>query len=250
MSKAATKANSKKAMADGIRAVQRLEDRIGYSFKDKSLAAQAMTHSSYGDGRRKQANNEQLEFLGDRVLGLITSDRLYALSLDNEGSMARRLNALVRKEACARVGRAFGLGECLLLSPSEVRQGGRDKTSILGDACEALLGALYLDGGLEAAAKFYDTYWGEAIAKASRSGAKDPKTALQEKASAAGFGLPEYNVLEQSGPDHRPLFVIEVTVEGLGGAQGTGKSKKDAERFAAVHLLESWEKGMKADINE
>ncbi|MCF6276094.1 MAG: ribonuclease III [Robiginitomaculum sp.] len=219
-----------------------LETEIRLVFKDKHLIVKALTHPSYGDGRSKDPNYERLEFLGDRVLGLLTAERLFVLDTGNEGSMARRLNALVRKEACARVARRIDLGSYLLMSPSEVRQGGRDKTSILGDACEALLAAIYLDGGLESADKFYNEFWREELENVFKKNNKDPKTELQEKASASGYGLPEYSVAGRTGPDHRPLFVIEVDVPGLGAAKGTGKSKKDAERYAAQHLLENWPK--------
>ncbi len=217
-----------------------LEQEINYNFRDKPLIVKALTHSSYGDGRSGKKDNERLEFLGDRVLGLLTAEHLFFMDDRDEGSMARRLNALVRKEACARVARKIDLGSFLLISPSEVRQGGRDKTSILGDAMEALLAALYLDGGYEAVSTFYDTFWKDELQAITQKGTKDPKTALQERASATGHSLPTYTVIERSGPDHRPLFVIEVEVEGVGTAQGTGKSKKDAERFAARHLMESW----------
>jgi len=217
-----------------------LEKSINHEFKDKHIIEIALTHPSYGDGRVKGGNYERLEFLGDRVLGLLTAERLYARETSNEGSMARRLNALVRKEACARVARRVDLGAYLLMSPSEVRQGGRDKTSILGDACEALLAAIYIDGGLEAADRFFAEYWQDELENVFKKNNKDPKTELQEKASACGYGLPTYSVSERSGPDHRPLFVIEVDVPGLGTAKGTGKSKKDAERYAAQHLLENW----------
>ncbi len=217
-----------------------LEQDLGYVFKNKALAVTALTHSSYGDGRSKNSNNERLEFLGDRVLGLLTAEKLFEFTNGDEGSMARRLNALVRKETCARVARQVNLGAYLLISPSEARQGGRDKTSILGDACEAILAAIYLDGGFVAAQTFYDRFWYDEIAAVMAKSTKDPKTDLQEKASAYGYGLPAYSVIERSGPDHRPLFVIEVDIEGLGKARGTGKSKKDAERYAALHLLENW----------
>jgi len=219
-----------------------LEDRLGYHFKDKDLALRALTHSSYGDGRRQTRDNERLEFLGDRVLGLLTAEKLFIMSPEKEGGLARRLNALVRKETCARVARRLGVGEAMLISPSEERQGGREKVSILGDACEALIAAIYVDGGYPAIQNFYDAHWQDEVQKVISKAAKDPKTALQEKSSAQGGGLPEYIVLEQSGPDHRPLFVIEVRVENIGTAQGTGKSKKDAERYAAQHLLENWPK--------
>ncbi len=222
------------------RRLKALEGRIQYEFKDRSLALTALTHSSYGDGRRKENDNERLEFLGDRVLGLMTADKLYQVFVEDEGTLARRLNALVRKETCAKIARKIALGEALFMSISEERQGGRDKTSILGDACESLLAAIYLDGGIEAAWRFFDSFWSEEITQLSNISAKDPKTNLQEQASSSGGGTPVYKVLEKSGPDHRPLFVVEVSVADIGSALGTGKSKKDAERYAALHLLENW----------
>ena len=112
--------------------------------------------------------------------------------------------------------------------------------SILGDACEALIAAIYLDGGYSEAKNFYDRFWAPYLKEIVKSSAKDPKTELQERAMAGQHGLPDYQVTERSGPDHRPLFVVEVSVAGIGSAKGTGKSKRDAERFAAVHLLEGW----------
>ena len=227
-------------MSVKFRRLNGLEDRVGYIFNDKALALQALTHSSYGDGRREVQDNERLEFLGDRVLGLLTAEKLFQLNLDGEGAMAQRLNALVRKETCARVARKLGVGDALEISASEEKQGGRDKISILGDACEALLAAIYLDGGFTAAKDFYDTHWAEEIALVTASSMKDPKTALQEKAARGGGAQPVYTVVERSGPDHRPLFVVEVAVDKIGKAKGSGKSKKDAERYAAQHLLEDW----------
>jgi len=227
-------------MKPEYRRLQMLEKNIGYVFKNKDLAIRALTHSSYGDGRRKTPDYERLEFLGDRVLGLLTAEKLIELSSAQEGALARRLNALVRKETCARIARRLGIGEALLISPSEEKQGGRDKTSILGDACESILGAIYQDGGFPAAQDFFDTHWKDDIEAVTDKSMKDPKTALQEKASITNKTLPVYTVLERSGPDHKPLFVIKVDVEGVGSAKGTGKSKKDAERYAAIHLLENW----------
>ncbi len=222
-----------------LKHLSRLEEQIGYSFTDKKLAIISLTHSSYGDGRRSKSDNERLEFLGDRVLGLLTAELLYDIVNGDEGKMARKLNAMVRKEACARVARLINLGEALMMSPSEIKQGGRDKTSILGDACEALLAALYIDGGYSVAKDFYTKFWAHEIDSATSENTKDPKTILQEQAAADGHGIPTYEVVERSGPDHRPLFVVSVSVDGYGEAQGTGKSKKDAERFAARHLLEN-----------
>ena len=217
-----------------------LENRIGYSFQDVSLLVEAMTHSSYGDGQRVTNDNERLEFLGDRILGLLTADALYHQSIEAEGKLARRLNALVRKETCAKIARQIGLGDALLMSAAEDRQGGREKTSILGDTCEALIAAIYIDGDYNEAKRFYDKYWMPLLNDVVTKSAKDPKTELQERAMAGQHGLPVYDIIERSGPDHRPLFVIEVRVNGIGAARGTGKSKRDAERYAAVHLLEGW----------
>ena len=217
-----------------------LEKRIGYSFQDVSLLVEAMTHSSYGDGQRVTNDNERLEFLGDRILGLLTADALYHQSIEAEGTLARRLNALVRKETCAKIARQIGLGDALLMSAAEDRQGGREKTSILGDTCEALIAAIYIDGDYNEAKRFYDKYWMPLLNDVVTKSAKDPKTELQERAMAGQHGLPVYDIIERSGPDHRPLFVIEVRVNGIGAARGTGKSKRDAERYAATHLLEAW----------
>lgn len=223
-----------------------LEARIGYQFSDQALALRALTHSSYGEGRRAMPDNEQLEFLGDRVLGLLTADWLYTHMGESEGQMARRLNALVRKETCARVAQTIGLGEALRLSPAEVKQGGREKISILGDACESLLAALYLDGGIRAAKAFYDQFWAPEIdvMVAALDGGqtmKDPKTELQERALALGPETPEYKLVERSGPDHRPNFIVTVSVKKIGTATGEGTSKKAAERDAATQLLGQWD---------
>lgn len=225
---------------DSYPRLKTLESRIGYNFKDTSLLISAMTHSSYGDGQRQTSDNERLEFLGDRVLGLLTADALYHHSAEAEGTLARRLNALVRKEACAKIAREVGLGDGLLMSSAEDRQGGREKMSILGDACEALIAAIYLDAGYAEAKGFYDRFWTPLLEDVVKKSAKDPKTELQERAMAGQHGLPKYEIMERSGPDHKPLFVIEVSIEGVGSARGTGKSKRDAERFAAIHLLEGW----------
>lgn len=231
-------------MSDGMKAryprLSALEERIGYRFKDASLLVRALTHSSYGDGQRSLPDNERLEFLGDRVLGLLTADALFHFSSEAEGTLARRLNALVRKETCAKIARQISLGDGLLVSAAEDRQGGREKTSILGDACEALIAAIYIDGGYTEAKTFYDKYWVPLLEEVVKKSAKDPKTELQERAMAGQHGLPVYQIIDRSGPDHRPLFVIEVTIENIGSAKGTGKSKRDAERFAAAHLLEGW----------
>lgn len=216
-----------------------LQMRIGHSFQDEDLLIRALTHSSYGDGRRKNHHNERLEFLGDRVLGLLTAEMLYLESNDKEGKMARRLNALVRKETCASVARELGLADLVQMSRAEKKQGGTERKSTLGDACEALLGALYLDAGLDVARSFFRQEWEPHIKRIVGESGKDAKTELQERVSQVGRDNPEYVVVDRSGPDHKPRFVIEVRVDGVGTAQGTGTSKKTAERQAARHLLES-----------
>lgn len=214
-----------------------LEERIAYTFKDRSLLERALTHGSYGDGRRKVKSYERLEFLGDRVLGLITARRLFDLFEGvDEGGLAHRLNALVNKDACASVARECQLGEALKMSPGEERLGGRDKSSILGDATESLMAALYLDGGMETAEAFFDRYWGGQIA-AMTAQPKDPKSRLQEWAATQDYGAPVYHLRERSGPDHRPVFTVEVEVDGLDPATGEGASKQIAQREAAQALL-------------
>ena len=213
------------------------ERRIGYAFSDRRLLVRALTHSSYGNGSKSFDDNERLEFLGDRVLGLLTADRLYRDSQDVEGKLARRLNALVRKETCADIARDLDFAGVLRVSKSEDKQNGRDKTSILGDACEAVIAAIYLDGGMKAAQKFYSAHWKSRIAKVVGSNSKDPKTDLQEQAVRRGFAQPEYQVVSRKGPDHRPHFVVQVAITGFGAEQGEGPSKKEAERSAAAALL-------------
>lgn len=218
--------------------IARFQERIGYRFADAGLIELALTHASHGDGRRREGSNERLEFLGDRVLGLMAAERLYAAfgALD-EGGLAHRLNALVNKTACARAARACDLGEALRLSPAEERLGGREKTSILGDACEAVIGALYLDGGLEAAQGFFTRYWGDQIAGLTAR-PKDAKSQLQEWAARLGRPAPVYETVGRSGPDHRPVFTVRVAVSGLEPASGEGASKQSAQSAAAAALLQ------------
>lgn len=216
-------------------ALAELESRIGWRFAGRDLLRRALTHSSYGDGKGARVNYERLEFLGDRVLNLLTAQRLFELfPKEAEGGLAPRLNQLVRKETCARVARRAGLDEALIMAESEARAGGRNKDSILADACEALLGALYLDGGLPAARAFYNRFWTEEIEQV-RTAPQDPKTRLQEWSLARGQGTPAYSLVSRTGPDHRPHFVVEARL-GERAAQGEGDSKQSAERAAAAAL--------------
>ncbi|MHA6289631.1 ribonuclease III [Maricaulis sp. CAU 1757] len=218
--------------------IAQLEARIGYTFKDRSLIERAMTHASFGDGKADVRSYERLEFLGDRVLGLMTAEALFRVyDKAKEGGLAPRLNTLVCKETCAEVAEEVKLGEALRMGKSEDKGGGRRKKSILGDACEALIAALYLDGGRDAAQGFYDTYWEKRIT-ALDAKPSDAKSALQEWAAKAGHASPRYTMRERSGPDHRPIFTVEVSVAPLDPAVGEGGSKQAAERAAATALLQ------------
>jgi ribonuclease-3 len=225
-----------RAVAEGvdIAAAQAL---VGRRFRKIALLEEALTHSSAGDPKLSERNNERLEFLGDRVLGLVIAERLN-LDYPHEGEdgLAPRLNALVNKAACARAARRARLGEALVMSRSEHESGGREKDTILADACEAIVAALYLDGGLKAARKFIDRHWAAEFAAVVRT-PRDAKTALQEWAAATRRGAPRYEVLERSGPDHAPHFTVEAAVAGAQPARGEGGSKREAERAAAQALL-------------
>ena len=216
-----------------------LQDRIGHAFSDPALLERALTHASVGDGSRKVRHNERLEFLGDRVLGLLAAEQLVSVDEEaREGVMSTRLAQLVSGRACAGVARRLGVGEALRLAPGETRTGGRDKDTILGDACEALLAAVYLDVGLEAARAFFLRYWAEELALTSRDDGKDPKTRLQEWAQARGLGLPAYAVTGRDGPDHAPRFTVEVRIDTLAPVQAEGASRREAEKSAALAMLQ------------
>ncbi len=219
-------------------AVDALKARLGHAFQDESLLERALTHASVGGGGGKARDNEVLEFIGDRVIGLLAAERLSALDAKAvEGELAVRLNALVSREACARVARGVGMGPALRLSPSETKTGGRDKDSILAGACEAVMAAIYQDAGLEAARKVFLDLWSELFAEAVSPRARDPKTALQEWAQGQGKPLPAYAVVERSGPDHAPTFTVAVEVAGFASITAQGRSRQEAEKAAAAALL-------------
>lgn len=213
-----------------------LEKALGYRFKDQELVTRALTHSSTrGNGSRD--DNERLEFLGDRVLGLAVAAALIeAFPTSAEGDLARRFNQLVKRETCAAMGRSIELGRHLILSDSEASSGGRDKDTILADAVEALLGAAFIDGGFEKANALVLRLWQSHLAGKAHAVA-DPKSALQEWAQGRGLALPRYVEISRSGPDHAPRFVSEVRITGCKPAQGTGTSKRAAEQAAASAML-------------
>lgn len=213
-----------------------LETRLGYGFSDRALLREALTHGSSLDGAKNRRSYDRLEFLGDRVLGLVVSERLLRdYEHDEEGELAPRFNALVNKHACARAARAARLGEALVLSPSEEASGGRNKEAILGDVCESMIGALYLDGGLDAARAFVTRFWGDAFDGVHKA-ARDAKTALQEWTAARKKGL-SYVLIDQTGPEHAPHFIIEARIDGFAPTRGEGASKREAQRAAAAAFL-------------
>lgn len=214
-----------------------LQERIGHTFQNRALLREAMTHASALDGKRTgTASYDRLEFLGDRVLGLVVSERLLREHQDQEeGELAPRFNALVNRHACARAARAAGLGEAVILSPSEEASGGRDKDTILADLCESVIAALYLDAGLDRARAFITRFWGDAFGDVTEA-PRDAKNALQEWAATRKLNF-TYDVAEQSGPEHAPHFVIDVRVDGFTPARGEGGSKRAAQRAAAAAFL-------------
>lgn len=218
-------------------ALAALETHLGYSFKDRDLLKEALTHGSIMGAKASSARSyERLEFVGDRVLGLIVAERLFATFPDEgESGLAPRLNALVNRAACARAARRAELGPVIRLAASEAEQGGREKEQILADVCESVIAALYLDGGLETARDFITRFWGDEFDNVSRV-PRDPKTVLQEWAAARKRNL-TYELMERTGPEHAPRFVVEARVEGFAPARGEGGSKRDAERAAAAALL-------------
>jgi len=199
-------------------------------FKNKSLLRQALTLAHHG----KTASYDRLEFLGDRVLGLVVATMLYEQHPDeNEGILARRFTELVREETLAEVAHNLSLPDLLITHENELRQ----NQSILADVCEALLGALYLDQGLETVQNFILPIW-LPLMRQNKKAPKDAKSTLQELAQKKGQVLPKYTVLKKTGPDHAPIFEIEVCIPHIGSAIGISDSKKTAEQQAAKSLLE------------
>lgn len=209
--------------------------RLGHVFADPALLVRALTHGSTSSTTRP--DNQRLEFLGDRVLGLAIADAVLAHDPDaREGQLAPRYNALVRKETCADIAREIDLGAVLQIGRSERMSGGRRKTALLGDALEAVIAAVYLDAGFEAARGLILRLWGDRIAGV-QADARDPKTALQEWAQARGMPPPVYSERAREGPDHAPVFTIEARLQNGAAAQASATSKRQAEQAAAKALL-------------
>ncbi len=224
--------------------LQQLTDRLGHGFRDSELLRCALTHASATRGPGGNLiSYERLEFLGDRVLGLIIAKLVFGrFPEEPEGDLARRLAALVRKETLAEVATQLGLGSCIDFGPGEQDGGGAENPSVLADACEAVIGALYLDGGLSVAERFVLSYWTPFL-EAEDTPPQDAKTALQEWAQGRALPLPAYREVAREGPPHEPLFTVEVRVEGHEPATAKGRSKRIAEQAAAESLLAQLETG-------
>jgi len=214
-----------------------LEEALGYHFKDEKLLDRAMTHRSAAQGHAAEWSNERLEFLGDRILGLVMVETLLErFPKMREGELAPRLNAMVSRETCAVVGASLGLGQFLIVDRSERATGGPEKPSLLANAIEAVIGAIYTDGGLEKSRKFVLKVWKKQL-QASPELGRDPKSALQEWTQGEGLSTPVYRHVSREGPDHAPVFTVTVNVPGHEPVPGVGSSKQLAEREAARAML-------------
>jgi len=221
----------------------RFEEAIGYRFRAPDLLIEALNHSSAaGTAKCTQRSYERLEFLGDRVLGLVIAQALHErFPSESVGDIARRHAMLVKRGALDHVARSIGLADLVRMSRGEEESGGRDNPALLADACEALIAAIYLDGGLNAAAAFITGHWLELIER-HVTPPRDPKTALQEWLQARGIQPPGYREVMRSGPAHAPVFCVEVSASGYAPVQASGPSKRSAERAAAQILLHTIER--------
>lgn len=221
-------------MQDDLDALKtKLEEKIGYQFQNRALLLKAITHSSTGE----DLNYERLEFLGDRVLGLVMAQMLFeSFKGENEGGLAKRHAALVQGKTLAKIAEANNLGEFVILSQSERDSGGAQNENILADVMEALLGAVFLDGGLDPAARLIRDFWGDSIHTMTEI-PLDPKTELQEWVQARGLPLPVYDIVDKAGPDHAPTFYVEVIIEGFNPLKGQGSSRREAEKKAAKEAI-------------
>ncbi|MEO5772604.1 MAG: ribonuclease III [Sphingomicrobium sp.] len=206
--------------------------QLGHTRRDQSLFDRALTHSSLG-----KDSYERLEFLGDRVLGLVIARWLYeAHASEPEGKLSRRYNALVARETCAEVGRRIGLPPLIRLGKQAREDGANQSDNVVGDVVEALIGALLLDGGLDVAEAFIRSAWGDLLEGQGRA-PHHPKSALQELAAARNLGSPHYELVSRTGAHHSPRFTVRVLIKGLGEAEAEGSSKQEAETAAAAALL-------------
>jgi ribonuclease-3 len=216
-------------------ALDDVEARLGHHFTNRALLTRALTHTSVSS--RPDENYQRMEFLGDRVLALKVAEMLYATyPKEQEGELARRLNALVKRETCAEVAEGLQLGPAIRMTAGEAQSGGRTKPAILGDVAEAVIAAIYLDGGPEAAAAFVERQWKNRLMTASGA-VRDAKTTLQEWAQGRGLPVPAYRVVDRAGPDHAPVFIISVDIADRDPCEARGSSKREAEQAAARAML-------------
>jgi ribonuclease-3 len=234
--------------AERADALDRLEAALGYRFDRRALLENALIHSSYAHEQSTSdagavVNNERLEFLGDSVLGLAVAHALYRAKPDwREGDLSRALHALVEGRSLSKLGRSFELGSLIRLGRTEQQSGGEDKPSILENAMEAVIGAVYLDGGLDAVSALVERVFGEALTADAAPVRRDPKTEFQERVMATEGEFPRYRVVNDSlveGDERR--FTVEVVVRENALARGVGRTKRSAERLAAAAALEKWE---------
>lgn len=219
--------------------LEKLQNILGHTFGDEALLVQALRHASTTEQRTK--SNERLEFLGDRVLGIVIAETLYRkFPKEEEGELARRFAGLTSRDALERVGDSIHLVEFAHTQQVDAKTAARSHASVVSDTLEAILGALYLDGGLDVAAAFIQNHW-DALIGEDLSPPKDAKTALQEWAQARALGLPTYEILSREGPDHAPTFTIRVSVKDHGSEDGRGASRRTAEQDAASALLSQLE---------
>lgn len=225
--------------------MENLENKLGYSFKNRKILQTALTHSSYANEKRGKdiECNERLEFLGDSILGMIVAEYLYLNYPElPEGKMTRMRAELVCEESLHSVAQELGIGQYLYLGHGEEQNGGRGRTSILADAVEAIFASVYLDGGREQAEKIISRFILSKLEKGIAETIRDYKTALQELVQQSGSATLCYELIGESGPDHNKLFTMQVSINGKASGKGTGKSKKEAERAAARCALEELKK--------
>jgi ribonuclease-3 len=215
-------------------AERKLCDRLGYVFKDSELLHQALTH---GSSSRRAKDYERLEFLGDRVLSLVIAEALFRNhAKENEGKLAARHSAIVRGNVCAEIGEKIGLQDFIRVGDTEKKTGVHKMSSVLGDAVEALIGAIYMDGGLEAARSVILKLWQDVLIKPDNA-QKDAKTFVQEWALAKALPLPRYDLADRTGPEHRPQFTVRVVVDHYDSTEGKGPTKQAAEMAAAAAFI-------------
>jgi len=212
----------------------KVEEIVGHQFKDKSLLLRALTHASL-----EKPNYERLEFLGDRVLGVVVAEILFKKYPDeSEGALAKRFSALVRGQTLAQIGKTIGIDAHILYSDTEAAANGTENENIIADVMESLLGAIYIDGGLKPCQDMINKYW-QSYFETMIAPPQDPKTELQEWVQARGIATPQYEIVNREGPDHAPVFTIRVTVEGLMPQEATAKNRRKAEKDAARLMLKT-----------